>query len=89
MRVWPHHAQGAWHLYGHSHGNLPDEPFALSLDIGVDTHDFRPWHFDELRAVMMGNAASLVGKLSHDVVKSSALQTGNQFAADQNAALQL
>lgn len=52
MRVWPHHAQGAWHLYGHSHGNLPDEPFSLSLDIGVDTHDFRPWHFDELQAVM-------------------------------------
>jgi hypothetical protein len=24
MRVWPHHAQGAWHLYGYSHGNLPD-----------------------------------------------------------------
>jgi hypothetical protein len=28
------------------------------------------------------NATSLVEKLSHDVVKSSALQTGQQFAAD-------
>jgi calcineurin-like phosphoesterase family protein len=52
MRVWPHHAQGAWHLYGHSHGNLPDEPVSLSMDVGVDTHDFRPWHFDEIQAVM-------------------------------------
>jgi len=52
MRVWPHHAQGAWHLYGHSHGNLPDEPLSLSMDVGVDTHDFRPWHFDEIQAVM-------------------------------------
>lgn len=52
MRVWPHHAQGAWHLYGHSHGNLTDEPLSLSMDVGVDTHDFRPWHFDEIQTVM-------------------------------------
>ncbi len=56
MRVWPHHAQGAWHLYGHSHGNLPDEPLALSLDVGVDTHEFRPWHFDEIQSVMQAKA---------------------------------
>jgi calcineurin-like phosphoesterase family protein len=52
MRVWPRHAQGAWHLYGHSHGNLVDDPRSLSMDVGVDTHAFRPWHFDELQAVM-------------------------------------
>lgn len=56
MRVWPHHAQGAWHLYGHSHGNLPDEPLALSLDVGVDTHEFRPWHFDEIQSMMQAKA---------------------------------
>ena len=66
MRVWPHHAQGAWHLYGHSHGNLPDEPFAQSLDIGVDTHDFRPWHFDELHAVMMGKREARDGNISSE-----------------------
>ena len=22
------------------------------MDVGVDTHDFRPWHFDEIQAVM-------------------------------------
>jgi calcineurin-like phosphoesterase family protein len=58
MRVWPHHAQGAWHLYGHSHGNLLDEPRSLSIDVGVDTHDFRPWHFDELQAVMKARIAT-------------------------------
>ncbi len=52
MRVWPHHAQGAWQLYGHSHGNLPDEPLSLSLDVGVDTHDLRPWRFEEIQNVM-------------------------------------
>jgi hypothetical protein len=39
-----------------THGNLPDEPLALSLDVGVDTHDFRPWHFDEVRAVIQAKA---------------------------------
>jgi calcineurin-like phosphoesterase family protein len=24
MRVWPKSHHGAWHLYGHSHGSLPD-----------------------------------------------------------------
>lgn len=64
MRVWPHHAQGAWHLYGHSHGNLPDEPLALSLDIGVDTHDFRPWHFEEIQMVMAQKRTARDGNIS-------------------------
>jgi calcineurin-like phosphoesterase family protein len=64
MRVWPHHAQGAWHLYGHSHGNLPDEPLALSLDIGVDTHDFRPLHFEEIQMVMAQKRTARDGNIS-------------------------
>lgn len=35
------------------------------------------------------NAASLVAKLSHDVVKSSALQVGQQFATDQSVGNQI
>jgi conjugative relaxase-like TrwC/TraI family protein len=35
------------------------------------------------------NAASLVKNLSHDVIKSSALQVGQQFATEQSAGLQL
>ena len=52
MRVWNRSNHGAWHLYGHSHGNLPDLPASLCMDVGVDTHDFCPWHFDEIRAYM-------------------------------------
>jgi hypothetical protein len=22
------------------------------MDVGVDTHDFRPWHFDEISTLM-------------------------------------
>ena len=51
MRVWNGSHHGAWHLYGHSHWNLPDTP-SLSMDVGVDTHDFRPWHFDEISTLV-------------------------------------
>jgi hypothetical protein len=40
MRVWPRHAQGAWHLYGHSHGNLLDEPFHLHRYVGEQVFRF-------------------------------------------------
>jgi calcineurin-like phosphoesterase family protein len=52
MRVWRHHARGAWHLYGHSHGNLPARPLSLSMDRGVDARKFQAWHFDELQAAI-------------------------------------
>jgi calcineurin-like phosphoesterase family protein len=32
-RVWRNSCHGSWHLYGHSHGNLP--PLGLSMDVGV------------------------------------------------------
>ena len=40
MRVWDRSHYGSWHLYGHSHGNLP--PVENSLDVGVDCWDYRP-----------------------------------------------
>lgn len=39
-RVWPHKHQGAFHLFGHSHGVLKSEPG--SMDVGVDSQGFRP-----------------------------------------------
>ena len=38
--------------YGHSLGKLPHDPLSLPMDVGMDTHDFRLWHVDEIRAVM-------------------------------------
>jgi calcineurin-like phosphoesterase family protein len=48
MRVWDRSHHGAWHLYGHSHGRLPDDPASRSFDVGVDAHEFRPWSFEEV-----------------------------------------
>jgi calcineurin-like phosphoesterase family protein len=52
LRVWNRSNRGSWHLYGHSHGRLPEMPTSLSMDVGIDTHEFRPWHYDEIAGVM-------------------------------------
>ncbi|MFA5379797.1 MAG: phosphoesterase [Dehalococcoidia bacterium] len=40
MRVWPKSHYGTWHLYGHSHGNLPS--LGLSFDVGIDPMGYLP-----------------------------------------------
>lgn len=52
MRVWNKSHHGAWHLYGHSHGSLPDDPNSLSFDVGVDCTDFRPFDLADVARVM-------------------------------------
>lgn len=51
-RVWNQSHHGSWHLYGHSHHTLPDDPCSLSLDVGVDGWDFTPVSFDQIREKM-------------------------------------
>ena len=50
--VWNRSNRGSWHLYGHSHGHLADNRNSLSMDVRVDTHEYRPWHFDEIADLM-------------------------------------
>ncbi len=52
MRVWDMSHYGAWQLYGHSHGSLPDDPFARSIDVGVDCWDYRPVSYEQVKARM-------------------------------------
>ena len=52
MRVWRSSFRGTWHLYGHSHGSLPDNINSLSFDVGVDCHDFYPLSYKEVKAIM-------------------------------------
>jgi calcineurin-like phosphoesterase family protein len=58
LRVWNRSTRESWHLYGHSHGRLPEAPNSLSMDVGVDTHNFRPWHYDEIADIMAKKAAT-------------------------------
>jgi len=50
MRSWPRSHYASWHLWGHSHGKL--KPYGLSFDVGVDSHDFRPWSLEEIQKKM-------------------------------------
>lgn len=64
-RIWNKSHWGAWSLYGHSHGTLPDDPNALSIDVGVDAvakhyavngiinpSDYRPISYVEIKGIM-------------------------------------
>jgi len=50
MRVWARSHYNSWHCYGHSHGNL--ESIGKSMDVGVDTHNFYPYSFEEIKNIM-------------------------------------
>jgi calcineurin-like phosphoesterase family protein len=50
MRVWKNSCHGAWCLFGHSHNTLP--PYGLSMDVGVDCNDFKPFSFEEIKTIM-------------------------------------
>lgn len=53
-KVWPKSHYGTWHLFGHSHGgmNRYAEQEGKLLDVGVDSHGFRPWSLGEVARVM-------------------------------------
>ena len=52
-KVWRGSHKGTWHLYGHSHGSLHEDPYSLSMDVGVDTNDFHPYSFKEIKKRML------------------------------------
>lgn len=52
QRSWNGSYRGAWHLFGHSHGNLDEEPWGLSFDIGVDSNNFEPLSYQEVKNIM-------------------------------------
>lgn len=53
---WHNSHYGSWLLFGHCHGALnaarrTNPAYSMSIDIGVDSHDFRPWLWPELVAL--------------------------------------
>lgn len=52
--LWDRRHYGAWHLHGHSHGNLEDDPTALRMDVGVDAiSGYAPISYEAVRMLMM------------------------------------
>jgi calcineurin-like phosphoesterase family protein len=52
LREWHGDFRGTWHLYGHSHGTLPDIEEQLAFDIGVDCHHFYPLSYQEVKQIV-------------------------------------
>lgn len=52
MKVWNNSHNGAFHLYGHSHGTLPDDIQSMSFDVGVDCHNFTPISIKQIEKIM-------------------------------------
>lgn len=58
MRTWRGAHRGNWHLYGHSHGTLPDLADQYCFDVGVDCHNFYPISYAEVKASMQTKEAT-------------------------------
>lgn len=52
MRVWRGSHKGTWHLYGHSHGSLPDLKDSLSFDVGINCHNYYPLEFKDVLKII-------------------------------------
>jgi calcineurin-like phosphoesterase family protein len=50
QRVWNASHHGSYHLFGHSHGGLPD--YGLSTDVGVDRWGYCPVSLETIEAHM-------------------------------------
>jgi calcineurin-like phosphoesterase family protein len=64
MRTWERAHYGAWNLYGHSHGTLSG--LGKQMDVGVDTHNFYPYSFEEIKARM--DITPCLHGAKHDVI---------------------
>ncbi len=65
--AWNKGHHGSYQLFGHVHGALDGHregeynfipPWSLQLDVGVDSHNFKPWHFEEVRTYMNSKLSS-------------------------------
>lgn len=50
MRSWKLKKNGSWQLHGHSHGACDEYP--RQFDVGVDTNDFKPYSYLELKEIL-------------------------------------
>lgn len=56
MRSWPASFHGAPHIFGHVHSRLDNVATGLSIDVGVDSHNFTPVSLEYvLKAVVAKN----------------------------------
>jgi calcineurin-like phosphoesterase family protein len=55
IESWEKKRHGVWHLHGHSHGTIKDNPNILRIDVGLDAaclQKFGPISFEEVGELM-------------------------------------
>lgn len=52
MRAWNRGHRGSPHFFAHWHHSVPDDPNSLSIDVGVDGHDYTPISFDTAMSIL-------------------------------------
>lgn len=51
IREWDKAHRGSYHLFGHVHGSHPQRQ-ERSLDVGVDTNNYYPYSFEEIKKIL-------------------------------------
>ena len=49
---WPEMSYGSFHLFGHSHGKCPVPFTSKAMDVGVDSNNFYPVSYDQIKLYM-------------------------------------
>lgn len=52
LKTWDRAHYGVWHLFGHSHGTMPDDPYSKSWDVGVDNNALMPIGYYGIKEIM-------------------------------------
>ena len=65
MRAWNQSHRGTWHLFGHEHGQLPDDPTKLTFDVGVDCWNFAPVSYEDIQIIMKKRIWNGAGPTAH------------------------
>lgn len=52
MVVWNRSHHGSFHVFGHVHGHLPEQP-GRSMDVGIMTNNFFPYSAEEVKRKLL------------------------------------
>lgn len=50
---WRGSNAGTWHLHGHCHGSMKDDPAIARWDVGIMCHRYRPVSFEEVESALL------------------------------------
>lgn len=52
MRTWNRSHKGSFHLYGHHHGWIENQPWGRSMDVAINYWDYKPVSFETVNRIL-------------------------------------